>query len=267
MTEEHIIAYLLEELSVAEQEQLEDECFAADAWPEELSLAEESLIDDYLRGTLAPARRALFEQNYLITTAREEKVALAAAFLHQIDEQPEQNDGAVLEKTSWGTSWRAFWNGWRWAMSTAALVLVVLGVGLWWRQSVPPSPPTFAVLQLTLTTGTRDTRSGDGATRDTRNGDGTVMPQVTLPLSVDELRVTLPLPPNAAAAKGYRVKMERNDATTAVNLATLAPDNGSLTAIIPAAQLTRGQYALHLYTFDANGQETRIPGGYYFAVV
>ena len=257
MTEEHIIAYLLEELSVAEQEQLEDECFAADAWPEELSLAEESLIDDYLRGTLAPARRALFEENYLTTTAREEKVALAAAFLHQIDEQPEQNDGAVLEKTSWGAGWRAFWSGWRWAMATAALVLVVIGVGLWRRQSVPPSPPTFAVLQLALTTGTRDTRSGDGA----------AMPQVTWPLSVAELRVTLPLPPNAAAVTNYRVKMERSDATTAVNLATLAPANGSLTAIIPAAQLTRGQYALHLYTFDANGQETRIPGGYYFAVV
>ena len=232
MTEEHIIAYLLEELGVAEREQLEDECFAAVTWPEEIGLAEESLIDDYLRGTLAPARRALFEENYLTTTAREEKVALAAALLRHIDEQQEQNDGAVLEKTSWGAGWRAFWSGWRWAMATAALVLVVIGVGLWRRQSVPPSPPTFAVLQLTFAAARRDTH---GDTRhaqqqrsgDTRSSDGAAMPQVTWPLSVAELRVTLPLPPNATAATNYRVKMERSDATTAVNLATLAPVNGS----------------------------------------
>src|SRR3712207_2093541 len=87
MTDERIIAYLLNELSEEESEQFEDECFAAEAWPPEINLAEEDLIDAYLRNELTAERRQRFEQNYLTTEERQERVRVAAALLHHIDER------------------------------------------------------------------------------------------------------------------------------------------------------------------------------------
>src|SRR5215210_4154430 len=88
MTDENIIAYLLEELPDEDAEQFEDACFAEESWPSRLDLAEEDLIDAYLRNELTPERRQRFERNYLTTPAREERVILAAALLRQVDEHP-----------------------------------------------------------------------------------------------------------------------------------------------------------------------------------
>src|SRR6201989_587549 len=85
MTEERIIAYLLEELPEEEAERFEDECFADESRPEQIKLAEEDLIDEYLRGGLTPERRRRFEENYLTTDARAERVRMAAALLRHVD--------------------------------------------------------------------------------------------------------------------------------------------------------------------------------------
>jgi anti-sigma factor RsiW len=45
------------------------------------------LIDAYLRNELTPERRQRFEQNYLTTEARRERVAMAAALLRHVDER------------------------------------------------------------------------------------------------------------------------------------------------------------------------------------
>src|SRR5215212_3878191 len=86
MTDERIIAYLLEELPEKDIEQFEDECFAQEDWPTEIDAVEKELIDAYLRDELTPERQQRFEQNYLITEARQERVVMAAALLRHIDE-------------------------------------------------------------------------------------------------------------------------------------------------------------------------------------
>lgn len=85
MTDELIIAYLLEELTVEERERFEEDCFAQDIWPVQISLCEEDLIDFYLREELSPEQRQRFEQNYMTTEARQERVLIAAALLRYID--------------------------------------------------------------------------------------------------------------------------------------------------------------------------------------
>jgi hypothetical protein len=245
MTEERIIAYLLEELSEAERERWEEEAFDADEWPAEIALAEETLIDAYLRGELAPAQRENFEQKYLSTPAREEKLVTARALLRHLDER--QKTGAVEGKISWAESWRGFWKGWR--LSFAALALIALSVGLWWRLNAPQKPQTFASVQLALSSETRGT-------------GGAETPKVKLN-GADALRVALPVPANYAAP-GYHAELQT--ATEAVKLAAAAPQNGLVKIVIPAARIPRGQYALQLHAIDANGKETRIPGNYYFDI-
>src|SRR5882724_9609551 len=86
MTDERIIAYLLEELPEEDLEQFEDDCFVQENWPAQIELVEEELIDSYLRNELDSERRKRFEQNYLTTQARHDRVSIAAALLRHIDE-------------------------------------------------------------------------------------------------------------------------------------------------------------------------------------
>src|SRR5215510_12492045 len=80
MTDEHITAYLLEELSAEESEKFEEQCFLQDEWPAELDAVERDLIDAYLRNELTSARKRRFEERYLTTDARKARVLVAKSF-------------------------------------------------------------------------------------------------------------------------------------------------------------------------------------------
>ena len=254
MTEERIIAYLLEELPEAERERFEDECLTAEEWPEEISLAEESLIDGYLRGELTPIQRANFEQNYLTTTARAEKLVNAKALLRHADQRQKQNTRAA--EITWGQRWDAFRGGWRLALAAAAFALVVLSAGLWWRRSAPEPPETYYALTLQLSKTTRDPGS---------QGNKEIN-RTPYPLGKDKLYVTLMLPPDIAPATTYRVEMLRSDTSETIKFDSLTGGGGLVILTIPATQISRGQYLLKLYARDANGKEMPLPGGYYFDV-
>src|SRR5262245_19277092 len=132
MNEERIIAYLLKELPDEELERFEDECFAQEEWPTQIELVEEDLIDAYLRNELTPERRQSFEENYLITQVRLERVSMAAALLHHIDERNAASQRAAdvplaesVHQTPRTERFRAFWNPQSWAFRVAAGVAVV----------------------------------------------------------------------------------------------------------------------------------------------
>jgi hypothetical protein len=98
MTDERIIAYLLEELPEDESERFEEECFDGESWPARLASVEGDLIDEYLRGELAQERRQSFERNYLTTAARVERVRVAAALLRHLDDRPDAAGEFLAEK-------------------------------------------------------------------------------------------------------------------------------------------------------------------------
>src|SRR5947199_1400683 len=95
MTDERIIAYLLEELPEDDLERFEDECFAQEEWLAQINLVEGDLIEEYLRDELTAERRQRFERNYLITKASEERVVIAAALLRYADERNATSNAAV----------------------------------------------------------------------------------------------------------------------------------------------------------------------------
>ncbi|MBO0719474.1 MAG: CHAT domain-containing protein [Blastocatellia bacterium] len=74
--------YLLGAASPEETGQIEQSLRDSEAWREELQLIEEDLIDDYARGALPKYERHLFEENYLDSPERQQKLAIAQAVLN-----------------------------------------------------------------------------------------------------------------------------------------------------------------------------------------
>src|SRR5215208_6492007 len=84
MTDEHITAYLLRELTQEEAERFEEQCFGEEEWPADLDSAEQELVDAYVRNELSRDRRQRFEKNYLTTDTRKARVLTAQSFLHVV---------------------------------------------------------------------------------------------------------------------------------------------------------------------------------------
>ena len=58
--------YLLKQLSVAEQQEIELRLLSDDSFSAELDIAEDELIDEYLAEELSRDERVKFEQNFLL---------------------------------------------------------------------------------------------------------------------------------------------------------------------------------------------------------
>lgn len=260
MTEERIIAYLLEELPEEELRQFEDECFAEKSWPQLIGLVEEDLIDAYLRDELTPEQRQRFERNYLTTEARQDRVLMAAALLRHVDEQQTAAQPAAAAAPPTGQTrlgrLRAFWVSRTWALRAAAALaaVVVIAGALWLTIFRKQSPQTFATINLTGSSGTR--------------AQGAQAVKVNYPLDADALRISLRLPEGLPPAVRYRVELENldDDKGEASPLEIAGQDAQSVSVLIPAAQLTRGRYALKLFAVKNDGAEQRIEAGYFFDV-
>lgn len=273
ITEERIIAYLLGELSVEEAERFEDECFAGENWPGRLNLAEEDLIDEYLRGALTPERRLRFGENYLTTDARVERVRMAAALLRHVDShaltRTEANvsrvqSAAAAEATlaappqekhkreSW---FGALWGGRalvpRAAMSFALLLIIVAGAFVIYSRIATRNHPTFVMVALTPTNAER--------------GAGAEPTKVKLPKDAGALRVALTPTEGLTPSARYRVELDDGEGKTE-SLEAVGQDAHTVSVIIPAAHLSRGTYALRLFAVNAEGVEQRVKGSYLFSV-
>lgn len=255
MTDERIIAYLLEELPEDDLERFEDECFAQESWPTQIDLAEGELIDAYLRDELIPERRHRFEENYLTTEARQERVSIAAALLRHIDEYNASPEPVIVVPPTEPTlteRLRAFWRGQTWGLPAAASIAIVAFIAAaLWLFLPAPSPRPFAALTLSIS----------GSNR----AEGSQAGTVKLPPNAEALKVSLLLPQPSPPASRYRVELE-NDNGEAKSLEVVGKDAQSVLAVIPAAQLARGQYALKLFAIKTDGAEQRINGTYFFIV-
>lgn len=268
MNDERIINYLLEELTEEESERFEDECFAQESWPARLEQVEEDLIEDYLRGALTPERRRRFEQNYLTTDARLERVRFTAAILRHVDERvaatesPDAKGGEETDPTpkpdpdKTPPGWfRSFWAGRTWAPRAAfALVLALVVLGAWWAyRSGPTAPRHVAVVALSISNAERGEAEGDPPKR------------VKLSPGDAALRISLTLPAGLPPAARYRVELE-GGAGDKKSFEAAGQDGGPVTVEIPASQLAPGQYALKLFALREGGTEQRVRGNYLFIV-
>src|SRR5262245_13383368 len=69
-----VFSYLLNELSEEQVIRFEERCFSDPSLFLVVSAIEDELIEEYVRGSLSPERRVRFEQHYLATAARRDRV-------------------------------------------------------------------------------------------------------------------------------------------------------------------------------------------------
>lgn len=263
MTDETIIAYLLDELAEEEHNAFEEECFAAAEWPAQISLVETDLIDDYLRDRLPPLQHTRFETHYAVTPARQRRIICAAALLRHVD-----NPQPIKPPTRFGLgwffgSWRDFWRtprlAWRIVPVMLSLAAVLSLAGwLYYDKELRP-PATFTLLTLTLNAGQR----GAGSTRGPKGEikeEILPVPEIKLPLPTDALKLTLVLPPDAVPATRYVATLERSDSLGSTLLAASVREAGRVEVDIRANHLTRGDYVLYLSAIAADGTKTPVVG-------
>ena len=112
MADETLIRrYLLGQASDTEEQELEDRYVADDSYFEHLVTIEEELIDAYVAGELSGDERRNFEQHFLSSPQRCERVAFARALSTKAGETLTSMAPAVstVEQQSWWRTWPSFW--------------------------------------------------------------------------------------------------------------------------------------------------------------
>ncbi len=94
--ENKLARYLLGELSERERIEIEERYLSDGDFFDEMSVAEDELIDAYVRGRLSGEDRELFEQNFLCSAARRERLKSAQALMRFAD-----THGAAAHISSW----------------------------------------------------------------------------------------------------------------------------------------------------------------------
>lgn len=241
--------YLLGDLSEEARRRVEERLLTEENFLEELTLAEEELLDDYVAGRLAAAERPGFEQHFLSTEERRRQLRFARALGRYASAHAGRRP-----RPARGDSLRAFWGGLNWAVRAGfALGAVAVIAGALWlaRPAGPPTPRTFAAITLTAGAGDR--------------AEGALAAKVRLPLGADALKMTLTLPEGAPPATKYRAEMLNNKGGTEP-LEVVGRDERTVAVVVPGARLARGQYAVRLHAVGADGAERRVGGSYLFDV-
>lgn len=253
--------YLLGNLSQEDQQHVEERLLTEGEFLESLLLGEDELIDDYINDELPGDDRLKFERHFLSTAERQQKYRFALALNRYTANAPEQVAGestktptpASPTELSWAGRFRAYWQSQSLAfrvVATVASLAIIIGT-VWFVRPRAHSPQTFVALTLSISASDRSTGPQAG--------------KVKLPLGADALRIILMLPEGVSSAPGYRSELI-NESGEIRQLEVTGRDDRSVTAIMPATQLVRGQYALKLFAVAADGTEQRVNGNYFFTV-
>lgn len=92
---EKSVQYLFGELVEAKRDALEDRIFADEDFALFLNAVEKDLVDDYVRGEMDAGLRERFEQKYLISAARREKVRTAGVLQKELFAEKETSAPVV----------------------------------------------------------------------------------------------------------------------------------------------------------------------------
>jgi hypothetical protein len=238
--------YLLGQLTPELQQKVEERLLVEADLLEELEVDEDELIDEYLAGKLSTAERDSFERHFMATAEREQKLRFAGTLKRYVTASAKHDISAPPVSS-------AVWNRQNWALRAIAAVVVVgimAGV-LWVYRNRTFSPPTFSTITLTIGSNNR--------------AEGVRPIVVKLPLPADALRIVLKLPEGETLTSRYHVRLT-DEKGEIKDLEVTREDAQSISVVIPAANLQRGQYALKRFTIHADGTEQQVSGSYFFTV-
>jgi CHAT domain-containing protein len=149
--DERIRRYLLGVAEETERRHLEEQvlCGATDDLGQEYAdhalLVEEELIDDYARGALSSQERELFEQNFMISPKRQQKLLLAQSLADYAGadvtttaqsrseagrQEPEVQAPRPAEQSHAREWWRGMFEPW-WKVAAITVALLAVGPGVW----------------------------------------------------------------------------------------------------------------------------------------
>ena len=248
--------YLLGQVAAEAQQDIEQRLLREDDLFQELEIAEDELVDEYVANELEPADRQRFEQYFLSTPEREHQLRFATTLHRYASTKTVANNAAessvVPAELNWLERMQLAWAGQtqllRIAVIAAVLVVIVPAV---WLVRPRYSPQSYATVTLTISYNNR--------------AESSQVTKVKLPLGADALRLYLKLPDASDPAMRYRVELLR-EADEATGIERVAVIEHSAVIEIPAAQLARGQYALNLYMIKPGSIQQRISGSYFLIV-
>lgn len=219
---------------------------------EEFDTIVDELTDQYVRNELPDDERERVEKYFLNTPERQQKLEFATELLGRADtERGERAERPTVVERTPGLFelFRAFWRQRTFAhvALTAAAVIIVAGLSFYLFSFRGSSE--YVAINLPLSTSNR--------------AESTAPTRVQLPDA--GLKINLPVPEEARDANAYRVKLI--DANGVERDLTIDErKDQTITVKIPAALLTRGSYAIHLFKVKADGTEERVRGSYFFNV-
>lgn len=131
VNETRLMSYLLGELSEAEETQLEQQYLQDEALHQELLLAEDELIESFLRNELPPEKRRRFESHFLASPARRERLESARVMLRAINtEAPSLASDRRLMTSPGLTGLVSSFLAHRIPVTALAATVLLLGAGL-----------------------------------------------------------------------------------------------------------------------------------------
>jgi len=272
--EELLVRYLLGNLSEAEEVAIEDRAFADPEFLAALDAAEADLIDSYVRGELSTSEHAPFENRFLSSASRRNKVEFARA-LAQITTEAAQSKQSAIRPTLFSVI--RGWNlGLQFAAGLAALLCIVCTSWLALQNSEMRS--RVAVLEQQrnqLQARERVLQNGDRSTQEPTVASLILLPglsraqsrieQLRLTASAQIARIQIQLDARDDYSQ-FRAELRTQRGQEVLTLSNL-PRRGTTTGYavsfdVPASALTKGQYELSLKALS--GRQTAVDIGYYY---
>lgn len=220
------------------------------AFIEEFDIVVDEIAAAYAAGEFTGEEKEQVEKHFLRSPKRRQKMKFMTEMLRQISSEGGQPVAGV-KKPSLLDKIRGFFGGQSFVATatTFATLVLVAALGIWLLGR--SSSPSFATLELSLSSPSRST--------------GAEIKKVVLASNIDELRIKLDLPDRNPPPKSYRADL-RGENISMPRLPIAEQTAESLTVVIPAEELTRGTYAIELSAVNENGAEEAIRGAYLFAV-
>ena len=248
--------YLLGQLEEGQQQIIEQRLLTEDDLFEELEVTEDELSDEYVADELTPVDRKQFEQYFLSTPERRRELRFATDLRQYVAKKPVRVEAPErfvsppgLRPQRTPPAWLGQTQLFRIA-AIAAFVVVIAG-GLWFTRVDRHPPTSYATFTLTISNNNR--------------ADGGQATEINLPFAADAVRLYLKLPGALDQAARFRVELLKDSGET-INIERVARVEQAAVIELPAAQLSRGQYALKLYVVKSDGTEQRVNGSYFLSV-
>lgn len=259
--------YLLGLLGPEQRPALEERLLTDDAFYEELLIAEDDLIDQYVADSISPAERESFETHFLVTPERQKKLRFARvlkrcvaardeAVAEDAAESPE-DDGEVSRPTP---RWRKYLSSFHprnraLAFSLAAAALIFILIGSWvWLSGPRLRKGPHRVFAVTLS---------PGLTR-----DGGELKRVRISPDSEEVQLRLAL--HGVEHQSYNAALLSAEGSTLLKAEGLNPvhsDGGrAVVFTAPPKALPPGDYVLKLDGINGDGTPESV-GSYPFRIL